>query len=103
MAMICRYDIAGTSAAIGDEVSMFEATDTRLHVNKHKNTTQRARDCNAPQIVLVNNGRRPHPQPVFVCIVADDPEGLFCPFQAGDGFGFGFSSTEWISIGTERG
>jgi hypothetical protein len=28
------------------------------------------------------------------------PEGLFCPFQAGDGFGFGFSSTKRVPIGT---
>ena len=29
------------------------------------------------------------------------PEGLFCPFQAGDGFGFGLSSTKWIFIGAD--
>jgi len=72
-----------------------------LHANEHKCGAGRC-DGTQPQIVLVNARRRPHPELIFDAHCGWRTR-MFCPFQAGDGFGFGLSSTEWIFIGTHRG
>jgi hypothetical protein len=39
----------------------------------------------------------------LTCILAGDPGRPVLPFLAGDGFGFGLSSTKWIFVGTGGG
>jgi hypothetical protein len=71
-----------------------------LHPNEHKGT--RSPRCNSVQIFLVNDWHRTHAETIFdVNCGWRSRKACFALLKAGDGFGFGLSSTKWIFVGTD--
>ncbi len=80
------------------------ALSAPLHANEHKDGATVAGIASGSKLSLSIERADRILKRYLMCIVAGDPrKACFALFQAGDGFGFGLSSTEWIVIGTERG
>jgi hypothetical protein len=108
--------VGGHRRASGVErIAIFDGGDAAIRAAYHDTATT-SRVCTLAsigydrslrhislQILLVNDWHQTHAQTILVSIVAGDPGRLFCPLllKAGDGFGFGFSSTKWIFGGTD--